>query len=403
MDDELMQEEQEDSLFGPAKQLYPDASDDVVRQKIATIRQQLPDASDDEIIGEAQKHKVNSYITNKYNIGGMGGSEPAMPEPEQGGGGFNWAAGLAGLGSAIAGRGGQGATDVLAMQAAQKKNSFDKSQALRKNTQEDEKLGLARDKMAREKDPNSQESMIARDLAKQMDPNGDYASLTAEQFKAFSPVLEKKYAITEQGLNRKESRDERRMLFGLRQDENRMKRDEKRDEKQLAVNEKKKAALTEIEDRRRNIEDNLSLVEQQIRDKGTYEAFGSHNNDLDRRIDMIATDMAKLADPNSVARPSEVENFKKGLIQSNMASMKNSTALDVLNNFRKEVGQRAENAYKIRGVENPGSQAQRTQEAPVSAGQPKMIRVKAPDGSIRLIPADKLDAAKKAGGVMLNG
>tara|TARA_R110000868_G_scaffold62962_3_gene189959 strand:- start:14222 stop:15130 length:909 start_codon:yes stop_codon:yes gene_type:complete len=120
-------------------------------------------------------------------------------------------------------------------------------------------------------------------------------------------------------------------------------------EKALALDEKKKASVTEVEDRRRNIEDNLNLVEKMIEDNGTFEMFGSHNADLDRRVDMIATDMAKLADPTSVARPSEVEMFKKGLVTSGLGQ-RNSTASNVLKNFRSEVNQRADNAYEVRGL-----------------------------------------------------
>ncbi len=117
-----------------------------------------------------------------------------------------------------------------------------------------------------------------------------------------------------------------------------------------------------------------------IKDKGTYEAFGSHNADLDRRIDAIATDMAKLADPTSVARPAEVEMYKKGLVQSGATGMRNSTALEILKNFRNEVNARAENAYKIRGLENPGG-------APVtSPPSGDTVKIKSPNGDVRVVP-----------------
>ena len=126
---------------------------------------------------------------------------------------------------------------------------------------------------------------------------------------------------------------------------------------QVSKNEKKKTTLNEIEDRRMNIEDNISRLEKMIDKKGTYETFGSHNADMERLVDQIATDMAKLTDPNSVARPSEVEMFKRGLVQPGLG-MRNSTAKDILKNFRGEVNKRTENAYKIRGVDNPGAQKQ---------------------------------------------
>ena len=125
----------------------------------------------------------------------------------------------------------------------------------------------------------------------------------------------------------------------------------KAEEKALSANEKKMASMNEVEDRRRNIEDNLNLVEDSIKKDGTYEMFGSHNADLDRRVDMIATDMAKLSDPSSVARPSEVEMFKKGLVQSG-AFQRDGTALDLIKNFRSEVNKRADNAYEVRGLSN---------------------------------------------------
>jgi len=133
-------------------------------------------------------------------------------------------------------------------------------------------------------------------------------------------------------------------------------RAEKAEAAQLTREEKKKASLVEVEDRRRNIEDNLTLLEKMIDEDGTYEVFGSHNADLERRVDMIATDMAKLADPTSVARPAEVELFKKGLVQATMnpANLSNGTALKVLKNFRGELDSRVANAYKIREAADPG-------------------------------------------------
>jgi hypothetical protein len=142
----------------------------------------------------------------------------------------------------------------------------------------------------------------------------------------------------------------------------------KKDERSTANLDKKMQSMNEVEDRRRNIEDNLKLVEDMIKEDGTFEMFGSHNADLDRRIDMIATDMAKLADPSSVARPSEVEMFKKGLVSSGFGT-KNSTALDLIKNFRSEVTSRADNAYNVRGLSDLLSEKKRpTQEPKEFAG-----------------------------------
>ncbi len=114
--------------------------------------------------------------------------------------------------------------------------------------------------------------------------------------------------------------------------------------------------LKEVENRRSNIRENSKKLLALVKDKGTYEVFGSHNADLDTLAEQIATDQAKLQDPNSVARPSEVESVKKNLITAGLGS-RNQTAEVQLKNFFKTVDQRAEQAYKTRGMRPPMSSA----------------------------------------------
>lgn len=125
-----------------------------------------------------------------------------------------------------------------------------------------------------------------------------------------------------------------------------------RGEKADALTSKNKQSMMEIEDRRQNINAALDVIDGMIKDDGTWEAFGSHNQDMDRLIEQIATDMAKLQDPSSVARPQEVEAVKKTLVQPGFKNS-NSTARDILSNFRGEVNRRTNSAYKIRGIEAP--------------------------------------------------
>jgi hypothetical protein len=117
-------------------------------------------------------------------------------------------------------------------------------------------------------------------------------------------------------------------------------------------NDKKKMAMNEIEDRRQNINSNIAQLKSMIEEDGTWEATGSHNQDIDRLTEQIATDMAKLMDPSSVARPAEVEQIKKTLVKPGFSN-KNSTAIDILSNFETEVNRRADNAYTIRGLDSP--------------------------------------------------
>ncbi len=71
----------------------------------------------------------------------------------------------------------------------------------------------------RERDPNSQESKMAQDLAVAMGYEGDPSKITAEQFKQFSPAMSKKYEIEQRKLDRAEARDERRFQSGIKMDE----------------------------------------------------------------------------------------------------------------------------------------------------------------------------------------
>lgn len=62
--------------------------------------------------------------------------------------------------------------------------------------------------------------------------------------------------------------------------------------------EKKKSAVTEIEDRYRNITDSIGELKNQLDETGSFELFGPENKNMDQYITNIATDMAKLVDPN---------------------------------------------------------------------------------------------------------
>ncbi len=111
--------------------------------------------------------------------------------------------------------------------------------------------------------------------------------------------------------------------------------------------------------------ENLTSAKQMVKSKGTVELFGSHNENLNRVIDAIAVDMAKLADPKSVARPSEVEMFKKGLFSSGAEGMKlsNQSAMDILDKFTKEVDRRTANAYKVRHIVPDTSPTPKTEQS----------------------------------------
>lgn len=365
-----------DALFQKAKSMYPNASDDEIIQGIAKIRQEQPNASDDEIVqaaskiqtsqqdGSFQKEAVKQGVMQKYGLGQYSADKRQALVDENNSAASPIAAALAGFGAGLrggdVGAGFKGAMDASTAKTRAKLDAFDKGRdqqtkdfSFERDLQKADQEDTTR---AESKDPMSARSKAAQDMLVQdygMDPSVA-SKMTAEQVEARLP-----------GLKQKLDREMREREFSERQKDRQLQReamqsqrDITRQDKLDAKNDKKKTALSEVEDRRMNIEDNLSRLERMIDEKGTYEVFGSHNADMERLTDQIATDMAKLMDPSSVARPSEVEMFKKGLVSPTATGMTNATAKDILKNFRNEVNTRAATAYKVRGLDNPGSAKQ---------------------------------------------
>jgi hypothetical protein len=214
------------------------------------------------------------------------------------------------------------------------------------------------------KDPNSPESKQAQALAQKLMPSGNFAGMSAEQLERSLPTMKDLYEVDQReksrrdslnasAIAREEARKDRAAALAesreARQTQIEEDRRYKEDLKRKETDEKKRTALTEVEDRRENINANLDILDKMIAEKGTYEISGSHNQDMERLVDQIATDMAKLQDPQSVARPAEVEQVKKTLVKPGFGNT-NDTAREILANFRKEVDRRADTAYKVRGL-----------------------------------------------------
>lgn len=230
------------------------------------------------------------------------------------------------------------------------------------------------DARAKAEDPNSEESKEAQALAARLTGQKPeaYAGKSAAQLKTSLPTLEKLYEMDQRSKDREASAREARLA---RQDAQKSRDDARSDDRRWkeeqvtkANDEKKKSVLSEIEDRRTNIQSAIDTLDKMIDEYGTYEMVGSHNQDMDRLVEQIATDMAKLQDPNSVARPGEVENVKRNLISSGFGN-RNSAARDILKNFREEVDRRADGAYKIRGMAdlNPNRGRKTVDEKPAAA------------------------------------
>lgn len=374
-----------DSLFQQAKQMYPTASDQEIEQGLQKIRTEAPNASDEEILQSAQKIQaakedgsfsklaVKENLKRKYNLGEYSQDRRQTLLDENAKAASPIASAFAGFGAGLRGKDVSQTFDS-AMNSSQAKTKkaiedFDKARDQKKQDfafdRDVDKAQRENDAVAEAKDPMSARSKAAQDMLVQdygMDP-AIASKMTAEQVEARLP-----------GLKNKLDREMKEREFSEKQKDRQLQREQMQSNKDIAradkkevKDEKKKIALNEVEDRRRNIEDNIARLEQMIEENGTYETFGSHNALMEGYLNDIATDMSKLKDPGSVARPSEVEGELKGLFKSGDLSLTNATAKDILKKYREKVNERANTAYQVRGLDNPG-------------GRPATVETKVIDG-----------------------
>jgi hypothetical protein len=130
-----------------------------------------------------------------------------------------------------------------------------------------------------------------------------------------------------------------------------------RDTAATAVGEKRRQQVLEVENFTSNLDRNIQAVQDMIDKTGTFELMGPEGQVMDRRLTEIATDLAKLADPGSVAREGEVKLMRQGLVDSGLLGLatSNKTAKEVLEALRSDVKQRRAEAYNVRGLDIPGA------------------------------------------------
>lgn len=228
-------------------------------------------------------------------------------------------------------------------------NDFDK----RKKQSREDVLNKRQDDLY---DPNSNQSQSFRKIIEANFPNiakaygNNWQSVSAaDKENIFEPLKLKE--------NIEARKEQMRILSQSRQDAMEMKHQDKQT--------KQKQSVTEIQDRYNNIKDSIGSLRNMVKEYGTQEMIGPQNKEMDQYITSIATDMAKLVDPQSVARESEVASFKKMLFEPGFFQ-RESSAQGVLTNFEKMVDKRLDNAYSVRGIEKP----QRSQ----TTNYPKQVR-----------------------------
>lgn len=295
---------------------------------------ELPQSFEQELLGAQQGANQNTFYNQLLRAGVQAGTGLSTL-----GSGQQIKADYSGV-DALAESAGQPVKDVTArFGAREKQQTFNKA----KDELNDE---------AKMRDPNSEVSKLTTELAAKAGLIKPGTQMSAMALKNSGVNLGNLLSTIEAGKARKEAAQLQREAMSSSKA---TAREDKQTAAQKLLDDKRKLVLEEVEDRKQNIKDNIALVRDMVKESGTVELMGSHNEDLNRRIDAIAVDMAKLTDPKSVARPAEVEMFRKGLFGGGSQGMKlsNKSALSILDNFENEIESRARHAYKVRGFSQP--------------------------------------------------
>ena len=141
----------------------------------------------------------------------------------------------------------------------------------------------------------------------------------------------------------------------------------------MSATEKKRQQVLEVENFTSNIDRNIDAIKAQIDKTGTFELAGPEGAVMDRRLTEIATDLAKLADPGSVARSDEVKLMRQGLVDSGFLGLatRNETAKAVLDALKGDVKQRRAAAYLSRGLDLPDGAAPAAGAMPAAPTKPR--------------------------------
>lgn len=184
----------------------------------------LTGLEEEEIVGPP-KPDVQDYIMKKFNLGPYtNDARQKLVDDQEIDFGDKAGAALAALGAGISGgnasAAGQAKLEAAANRNAKKLDAFDKGRnnlvqehsldrQLTKESREDRDDAKAQEKLKREQDPKSEESILAQSLAKKMVPGRDFSGMTAEQINGYIPSLSKIYDIEQKKIDRAEAREQR--------------------------------------------------------------------------------------------------------------------------------------------------------------------------------------------------
>ncbi len=167
----------------------------------------IPAAPQMPVAQQPMNPMVKDYLINKFDLGKYGDTQRQQLQDQS-------KLGIGdSLGAALISAGGGNGLDALKQKSninRQALEDFDKNRA---NKIQDYQLGREATKNEREdkewgddRDPTSAASKVAQEAATKMGYKGDVSKITAEQFKRFSPAMEKIFQVEQARLTRQDAR-----------------------------------------------------------------------------------------------------------------------------------------------------------------------------------------------------
>lgn len=208
-------------------------------------------------------------------------------------------------------------------------------------------------------DAGSELSQKQREMYQKLVPGVDLTGMSAKQMKEAFPVLHERIQKMDdrqysEGLTAQERafKDKNREAgYGhdmnmelLRQQGQIQLADTKAARQKNGTDQVTKRNQDEFAKRYKNIMDQIDKADSMVASDGLYNFFGPHTKNLQQSMDSIAIDSAKMFDPESVARESEVRAMKAMLLEPSLtegATTRKSTAREILANYRDNVRKRA--------------------------------------------------------------
>lgn len=315
--------------------------------------------------------------------------------------------------------GGRNNDDFFNAQRAQSEKQVARADAARNDlmkeftTQRQLKEWDAKDaEIADDRDPNSMRSQIARSVAMKFGgskiiPTDKLSTMSAADINKHMPFLKDAYEADVAAQSRKDTlaaTNAQRKLDQANKDRDYALREREFSQKQVKPADAK--ADNEVAYRYNALKQNAADLKALVGQHGTNVMFGPEGDQMDSKIYQMAVDYAKLVDPESIAREGEVAAAQKYMLPfRNWAGLgtSNSTATSQIDNYLTDLDKRLAAREKATGRAIAGADKSPVQstikDGSTAYAGPKMVKIKAPDGSIRMVPEQSKAKYLEKGGV----